>query len=273
MKAFPAAPFAASLTAPRAQPVTPRLAGAMVAALCLVWAGPALGQGGAQGQARAAPANAALRAGLDVSAERARVQAERNRLVSQREREEADCRQRFAVTGCIERAREQVRVPLADLDRQERVLDDLERRDRSATKRDDLERRQGDTERRQADQRARAAADQAAREERAAAKAGGPKPSGKPRAPASTSAAPASAPAPPAAIARAPGPGPAAMAQPSAPVASPRAAAGPSAEEARANAQAHADRVRQAEEHRASVQRRMANRAKPPASDLPPPPR
>ena len=33
------------------------------------------------------------------------------------------------------------------------------------------------------------------------------------------------------------------------------------------------ERVRQAEEHRASVQRRLANRARPPASDLPPPSR
>ncbi len=210
-----------------------------------------------------------MRAGLELNAERARLQAERNRLLSQREREEADCKQRFAVTGCIESARAKVRGPLEDLDRQKRVLDDLDRRARSAVKREDLERRQADAERRVAEQRARAASDQAAREERAAAKAGGPKPTGTPRASTGTPAADAGGAS---GLVAANPVNPASSPRSSPAVApGPRPAAGPSPGEARANAQAHADRVRQAEEHKASVQRRLASRAKPPASDLPPP--
>lgn len=184
------------------------------------------------------PALAQVAGGLDLAAERSRLATEREQVLRTRSQQEAECQSRFAVTGCVEEARKRVQAPLAEIDRQERVLNDLERRQRSGAQLQRLERREAEAREDAAERRARAASDQQSRESRAAAKAGGPKPTGSPRA--SQAASPPAAPA------------------------------GPTPGEAAANAAAHADRVRQAEEHKASVRQRQAERKKPAASDLPP---
>lgn len=237
--------------------------------------------------------------GLDLTAERIRLKAERDRVTQALGPEEEECRTRFVVTGCVEGVRRRWQVQLAELDRQERVLNDLDRRHRSSEQLLRLERKASDAQADAAERRARAASEQESREARAAAKASGPRPSGTPRQ-ARLAEPQASAPDPVAVAPRA-RPPQARQASPSsndleqarakaAPSSSPeqarskaapsgkpeRARAQPasariSAEQARANAAAHQERIRQAEAHKAEVRQRQAARSKPPASDLPPP--
>lgn len=204
-----------------------------------------------------AAAMAQVVGGLDLAAERARLSAERERITRTRTQQEAECQSRFAVTGCVEDVRKRWQAPLAEIDRQERVLSDAERRQRSADQVLRLERREAQAQEDAAERRARAASDQQAREARAASKASGPQPTGTPRDPQASKDPGAGA---------KPAPGKARGASEAAPAAS----SGPSPAQARANADAHAERVRQAEAHKASVRQRQAERKAPPASDLPP---
>lgn len=237
--------------------------------------------------------------GLDLTAERVRLKAERDRVTQALSQEEDECRTRFVVTGCVEGVRRRWQVQLAELDRQERVLNDLDRRNRSSEQMLRLERKASDAEADAAERRARAASEQESREARAAAKASGPRPSGTPRQ--ARSAEPGASAPDAMAVAPRARPSQARQAAPSsngpeqarakaAPSSSPeqsRTKAAPSgkteqarakpasarisAEQARANAAAHQERVRQAEAHKAEVRQRQAGRSKPPASDLPPP--
>jgi len=92
---------------------------ALCAALCvaLVWAA---GLAGAAGPP------------LDAAGERQRIAAERAAVESAHTRAEARCRERFAVTTCIEQARQLRRDALGGLREQELLLADDERKRRAA---------------------------------------------------------------------------------------------------------------------------------------------
>ncbi len=195
-------------------------------------------------RAPAAPASAASSAanwvaGLDLPAERARLDRERTEAQARQAQEEAVCRKSFAVTDCLDRTRRRWQPVLADLRRQEVVLNDAERKQRSAEQQRKLEERQASQAQEEAAQRrAQALADHEARQARAAAKASGPAPGGKPR-----------------------DPDPAGERQ------------GPdlTPDDAAANAQAHARRVQEARERKERALQREAQRSKPAASALPVP--
>lgn len=175
--------------------------------------------------------------GLDTGAERQRIRQERARIEATRSRQEAECRQRFAVTDCLNRVRDQWREPLADLRRQEVAVGDIERRERSARQQQRAdEKLSPEAQASRAARQQQALEDQRQREERASRRAGGPQPGGSPRAD------------PP---------------QPSAP---------PSGEAGRTKAAAHERRVQEAQRHKQEVLQRQAARSKPAASGLPTPP-
>jgi colicin import membrane protein len=67
-----------------------------------------------------------------VSAERARIEAIRQRELSVFDAREAECYRRFAVNSCLAKVQSERRATLADLKRQEQVLNDAERRQRGA---------------------------------------------------------------------------------------------------------------------------------------------
>ena len=107
----------------------------------------------------------------DVAAERARIAAERSRVEAAFQVEQKACYQKFAVTGCIEEAQGRRRDALADLRRQEIALNDAERKARSADRMRELQQKQAEEDRRQADAAAKGQAERANREQRAQEKA------------------------------------------------------------------------------------------------------
>jgi len=223
--------------------------------------------------------------GLDLPAERARINAERARIAQTRTEQEAQCQTRFAVTGCVEDVRQRLKGPLAELDRQEQVLGDLDRRQRSSEQALRLERKASDAQADAAERGSRAASELQSRESRAAAKASGPRPSAGPRPAKGASEidttpgddgvrAPAARPTKPVTPATAQTAGsasPQTAASPSQSSARPASPSGPTPEQARANAAARTERLREAEARKAEVRARQASRSKPAASDLPPP--
>jgi hypothetical protein len=177
--------------------------------------------------------------GLDLRAEQARIDRERAAAQARQAEEEAECRQRFAVTDCLDRTRRKWQPVLAELKRQEIALNEADRKQRAADQQRRLDEKVSPQAQEEAAQRrAQALADHEARQARAAEKAGGPAPAGKPRDPAS---------------------------------ATDRSGADLTREQADANAQAHARRVQEAQERRERARQRQAERAKPPASALPVP--
>lgn len=74
-----------------------------------------------------------------VAAERARIAAERTRINARFAQEEKACHQRFAVNDCLNRNLAWQRAELAELRRQEIVLNDDERRRRAAERIDTLD--------------------------------------------------------------------------------------------------------------------------------------
>lgn len=80
----------------------------------------------------AAAAAAAGPAEAAAAAEHARIAAERQAVEARFARAQAECRQRFLVTDCLEAARAERRAALAPLQRQRMVLDDARRRERAA---------------------------------------------------------------------------------------------------------------------------------------------
>lgn len=190
----------------------------------------------------AAPASASPRwvSGLDLGAERERLRQERAAAKASQAQEETDCRQRFVVTDCLDRTRRRWQPVLDDLRRQEVALNDAERKQRSAEQLRKLEERNSaQAQVAAARRRDEARSDHEARQGRAAAKASGPQPGGRPRA-----------------------------------QGEPEDGSGPglTREQEAANAQAHARRVQEVQERRERLERRQASRAKPPASALPVPP-
>lgn len=94
---------------------------------------------------KALPLLLALLAALPAAAdERARIAAERRAVDERYAAEQAECRQRFAVTGCLDEARAHRRAAQADLKRQELVLDDAERKRRASERLQAVERRRAE---------------------------------------------------------------------------------------------------------------------------------
>lgn len=193
----------------------------------------------------------------DDGAERARIAGERKVVEDRFAAEKKACNARFAVTDCVEKATRARNAALGDLRRQERVLNDADRRQRAAERLKELQERDSPERRREAEERrVRGLAEQKEREERAAAKA--QKRSAEqarraqdPRPPRQ----PASAPAPQGGARIAPGPKAPPM----------------SAEDAARNRAEYEARFAEAERHKAEVRARVARRAKPAASGLPVP--
>lgn len=86
-----------------------------------------------------------------VAVERARIAAERTRINALFEKEEKACHQRFAVNDCLNRNLAWQRTALADLRRQEVLLNDDERRRRAAERIDQLDEKSRTHERDQAE--------------------------------------------------------------------------------------------------------------------------
>lgn len=104
-----------------------------------------------------------------LDAERARIAAERARADQRYAAEEIACQKRFAVTDCVERARTAQRAVRADLQRQEVMLNDTQRRRKADVQQKRLQDKQRERE-----------ADAAARTTRAPQAAGSaPSPNGR----------------------------------------------------------------------------------------------
>ena len=67
---------------------------------------------------------------------RARIQAERTRIDEMFSADTAACQQQFAVTACVEQARQRRRDALAGARSQALLLDDIERRERAVARRE-----------------------------------------------------------------------------------------------------------------------------------------
>lgn len=109
---------------------------------------------------------------LDVESERSRIQAERAREEARYQAEEAACNARFAVTDCIRQVRVHRREALDKLRRQELVLNDAERK-RKALEQIERSKEKSSAQRmeEEAARRVEARAAQQEREERANQKA------------------------------------------------------------------------------------------------------
>lgn len=79
---------------------------------------------------------------LDSEGERTRIRATRAQQEAHYQSEEAACYVRFAVTDCLHEVRALRRAALADLRRQERLLNDLERQRRAQEKLDQIRTRE-----------------------------------------------------------------------------------------------------------------------------------
>jgi hypothetical protein len=194
----------------------------------------------------AAPAAAAASsstrwvAGLDIAAEQTRVRNERAAAQARQAEEEAVCRKSFAVTDCLDRTRRRWQPVLADLRRQEVALNDAERKQRSADQQRKIEEKNSPQAQEDAAQRrVQALADHEERQSRAAGKASGPAPAGKPR---------------------------------DSQDAGERKGPDLTPDQATANAQAHARRLEEAQARKERLRQRQAKRSKPAASALPVPP-
>jgi hypothetical protein len=195
--------------------------------------------------------------GQDAQAERLRITAERQAAEARFTEAKAACHARFAVTDCVEKATRDHNATLADLRRQERALNDAERRARAAERLRDLEERNSpQAQQEAAERRARAVQDQKEREAQAAEKA---------RKRAEDQAERAENPRAPKEAKGSSGPQGSARAPEA-----PKAPAISAAEAAR-NRAAYEQRMREAEAHKAEVREKLANRTKPAAAPLPTP--
>ncbi|MGE4241527.1 hypothetical protein [Ramlibacter sp.] len=180
---------------------------------------------------------------IDAPAERARIARERTEIAERFKAEEKACYGRFGVTDCIDAAKARRRTTLADLRRQEVALNDEERKARTAERLRELEakRERAEKPRDAAPPRQPHAPPEARLRE--------------PREPRTPSAPPQPRPREPRHAASAP----------RAPTVSPAEAAD--------NRKRYELRLQEAEAHRERAQRRLAQRKKPAASDLPLPAR
>ena len=190
--------------------------------------------------------------------ERERIKAERATVEERFRVEEHACRQKFAVNDCVNRAARSRRTDLAELRRQELVINDAERKRRTAARRQEMEERQSaERQQQDAERRAKALKETEDREQRfneKAAKRAGDQ-AGK-------------AAHPPSAKMAKPG-----TVEPQGKPRASRAFNSPQPEPAkaaenRAHFEAH---QKEAAAHKAEVQAREAKRTKPAASGLPAP--
>jgi colicin import membrane protein len=194
----------------------------------------------------------------DEAAERDRLHSERSAADKRLAQAQKACRAKFAVNDCMNDARREYNATVGELKRQERILDDAQRKQRAAARQKEIdERHSPEHQQQEAAKRAKALADQQERDARAAEKAakrsadeaehakrapqvrtprGEPGPQGSPR-------------------------------DPHAPVAH-----GPTPEEAAKNRAEYEQRLQEAGKHKAEVAARNAQRKKPASADLPPPP-
>jgi len=188
--------------------------------------------------------SAALAQPLDEGAERQRIQTERAAAEQRFVEAQKACRSKFAVNDCVAEARRVHSATVSELKRQERVLNDADRKRRAAERQKEIdERHSAAQEQADAQRREKALADQKERDARAAEKASQRLPDG--------SVAPQGTPR-----------------KPPAPKAD-----GITPDEAARNRADYEQRVQDAQKHRQDVEERNAQRTKPPAADLPPPPR
>jgi colicin import membrane protein len=110
----------------------------------------------------------------DAGAERERIRSERTAAELRFAAAQRECRARFAVNDCLEKVRREHAAVDADLRRQELVLNEAERRRRSAERQQAIDERNSPASRQQAEERRqRALQDRQDRERRAAEKAAG----------------------------------------------------------------------------------------------------
>ncbi|HEY8360299.1 MAG TPA: hypothetical protein VIL30_22825 [Ramlibacter sp.] len=184
--------------------------------------------------------------GQDLDAERRRIRDERAQANATFQAEQKACYGRFAVNDCLQAARLQRNAAVADLRRQEVVLNDTERKRRAAERLREADARQAEQRERERDAALRGERSEAPREPREPRAA---------RPPRARSDAPV---------------------EKVAPQGTPRAARafeGPqlTAAEAARNQQEFEARRKAAQAHKAAVLERNAKRDKPRSPDLPPP--
>ncbi|MEO7391363.1 MAG: hypothetical protein ABIU58_04255 [Ramlibacter sp.] len=186
-----------------------------------------------------------------LSAVRSRIEGERKKAEATFSAQEKTCYGKFAVNDCLNTARAQRRAALADLRRQENSINDAQRKRNAAAHLRAMEGRSSpEKQQEDAQRRDEAAAAQRDREARAARKAAD-------RA-SSAASAPASAAARHAQAQRR---------QTEASAARSRRDA-----EAQMNRKRHDERVKDAQDRKAGVEKRLAERKKPAAQPLPVPP-
>jgi hypothetical protein len=180
--------------------------------------------------------SAAVASADDAATQRARIERERAAIEARARAGERECAQRFAVSSCLARVREERREGLQRLDQQQALLDDAQRKRRAAERQARIMQRQ-QAQARADEQRLPPPSSRPVRE------ALMPTPDG-----AQTEAVPATRPRASAAAAR-------------------------EAAEAARRAEASQRRAKEVEAHRAAVERRNRERAarKPPAASLPVP--
>jgi hypothetical protein len=193
----------------------------------------------------------------DRVAERARIAQERAAADASFAERRRGCNAMFAVNDCLDQATRDRNKVLGELRRQERVLNEADRREKAADRlKAQEERNSAEAQRAAEERRLRALEDQKGRDARAAEKAG------------KRAADDAEKAARPRRKVTLPGP--------RQPQGSPRTARGtadnrPTAEEAARNRAAYEARLMEAERHKAEVRERAASRSKPAASSLPVP--
>jgi colicin import membrane protein len=193
----------------------------------------------------------------DRDAERARIKTERAAADARFADQKKACNAVFAVTDCVKKATREHNQVIGNLRRQERVLNDAERRERAADRLKEQEERNSPEARRQAEERRlRGLQEQKEREARAAAKSQHRAEQEAERAAKPRRAVTLPGPVEPQGKARA--------------THAPKTNA-PTAEEAARNREAYTERVLEAERHKAEVRERIARRSKPAASALPAP--
>lgn len=182
-----------------------------------------------------------------------RIKADRGRVEAIFRAEEKACYGKFAVNDCLNAARARRRQALADLRRQEVLLNDAERRRRAAERLREMEERtSAENQRKEAEQRAAAAARQQRRESQAAEKR-----ADRAERPSKEGSRTKAARAPRPAQQKKARQGEQRIAKP---------------EETRRNVERHEERLLQAEQRREKLEKRLAARKKPPAQPLPVPP-
>lgn len=185
-----------------------------------------------------------------TTAQRARIAAERSQVEAAFRVEEKDCYRKFAVNDCLSAARDHRRQLLADLRRQEILLNDAQRKRKAAEHLRDIEERSSPEKQEQkAEQRAKTPAEQRDREATAARKA------------ADRASSEASLPAKAARR----------QEETKRKQAEASAARQRRAQEAAQNLEERQQRLAEAQERKAGVDKRLAERKKPPAKPLPVP--